>query len=137
MKPVTTPPQRILIAEDDVSILKMTKVRLEHEGFIVSIAADGEAVLAQTSDSDVLPHLILLDIRMPKLNGYEVCRELKRRPATAKIPVIVFTASESQLQHLANRCIEVGAVDWIKKPFRTQELMAKIHHALDVQEEHS
>lgn len=128
--PRTSVHRRILIGEDDASILKMTKIRLEHEGFIVSIASDGEAVLTQIAHTDPLPDLILLDIRMPKLNGYEVCRELKRRAKTAQIPVIVFTASESQLQHLADRCIEVGAADWIKKPFRTQELLAKIHRAL-------
>ena len=127
--------QRILIGEDDPSVMKMTKLRLEHEGYDVVSAMDGEAVVNEAGGA--LPiHLILLDVKMPKLNGYEVCRMLKRRPATAKIPVIIFTASESQFQLLTDRCIEVGAADWLKKPFRTHELMTKIHRALGEEEAH-
>ncbi len=123
-------PKRILVAEDDPSIMRMTTLRLQHEGYTVVSATDGETALQRAADT--LPiHLILLDIKLPKLNGYQVCAHLKRQPATAKIPVIVFTASESQLQYLADRCIEVGATDWIKKPFRAKDLMAKIHRALD------
>ncbi len=120
---------RILIGEDDPSVLKVTKFRLEYEGYDVVAATDGEAVLQQAEGR--LPiHLILLDIKMPKLNGYKVCQRLKHQPSTSAIPIIVFSASESQLQHLANRCIEVGATDWIKKPFRTKDLLEKIHRAL-------
>lgn len=121
--------KRILIAEDDPSIRRMTALRLEHEGFDVISVADGEAVVRQAQGK--LPiHLILLDIKMPKMDGYEVCRELKSRPATAGIPIIVFTASESQMRLLAERCIEVGARDWLRKPFRTKELMEKVERAL-------
>lgn len=129
------PRKTILIAEDDPDILKVTKLRLEHEGYHVLAATDGETVLAQ-ADGDLPIHLILLDIKLPKLNGYDVCRRLKRRPATARIPVIVFSASESQIQYLADRCVEVGATDWIKKPFRTKDLMTKIHRALHEEESH-
>ena len=121
--------KRILICEDDLSILKVTKVRLEHEGYDVVTAVDGEDVLHQVEAAYPI-HLVLLDIKLPKRNGYEVCRMLKQLPPTADVPVIVFTASESQLQRLADRCIEVGAADWIKKPFRTKELLEKIHRAL-------
>ena len=121
--------KRVLIGEDDASILKMTKARLEHEGFEVLTAQTGQDVLDQ-STAHLPIHLILLDIKMPKLNGYEVCQRLKQQPSTMGIPVIVFTASESPLSHLADRCIEVGANDWITKPFRTKDLMIKIHHLL-------
>ena len=121
--------KRILICEDDLSILKVTKVRLEHEGYDVITAVDGEDVLQQVETLYPI-HLVLLDIKLPKRNGYDVCRMLKQRRASADVPVIVFTASESQLQRLADRCIEVGATDWIKKPFRTKDLLEKIHRAL-------
>ena len=121
--------KRILIAEDDASVLKMTKFRLEHEGFDVVTAADGEAAVQQAS-SKVPIHLILLDIKLPKMNGYDVCRRLKSQASTAKIPVVIFSASEYQWQRMADRCIEVGAVDWLRKPFRTAELMQRIHRAL-------
>ena len=122
--------RRILVADDDAGIVKMTKFRLEHEGFEVITASDGEEALHQ-ADAALPIHLILLDVRMPKLNGYQVCQQLKHRPATAQIPVIIFSVSEQQLETMADRCIEVGASDWIQKPFRTRELMDKIHHALE------
>ena len=120
--------KRILLAEDDPSVRKTTKFRLEHEGYDVVAVEDGEAALAQASAVPI--HLVLLDIRLPKMDGYEVCRRLKNNQATAEIPVLIFTASESQMTSLANRCIEVGAVDWLQKPFRTAQLMEKIHRAL-------
>ena len=125
MTPTTK--KRILLAEDDASIRKTTKFRLEHEGYEVVAAEDGAEVLKL---ADVTIHLVLLDINLPKMDGYEVCRRLKQNQVTAKIPVLIFSASENQLRHLANRCIEVGAVDWLAKPFRTVQLMEKIHHAL-------
>ena len=121
--------KRVLLVDDEPSVLKVTKARLEHEGYEVLVAVDGKAALQRAAEE--LPiHVVLLDIMLPKLNGYEVCRALKRQPATSHIPVIVFTGSESQIQQLGDRCIEVGATDWIKKPFTSAELMAKIHRAL-------
>lgn len=128
--------KRILIVEDDASLLKVTKFRLEHEGYDVITAMDGDEALQQAAEA--LPiHLVLLDIKLPKRNGYEVCWTLKHRAATANIPVIVFSASESELQRLANRCIEVGATDWIKKPFLTKDLLVKIHRAMGEPQEES
>jgi len=121
--------KRILIGEDDPSVLKITRLRLEYEGYDVVEAEDGEAVLRQAAAS--LPiHLILLDIQLPKRNGYDVCRALRRHGATATTPILIFTATEAQQRRLAERCIEVGATDWIRKPFRTKELLGKIHRAL-------
>ena len=119
----------VLLGEDDESVLKVTRARLEHEGYTVIEAIDGEAVLQRAADEAV--QVILLDVWLPKRNGYEVCRILKRQPATRHIPVIIFTASESQMQKLADRCIEAGALDWIKKPFRTTELLEKIRRAMN------
>ena len=121
--------KRILIAEDDPSILKMTRLRLEYEGYAVVAALDGEEALQQASTEFPI-HLILLDIKLPKMDGYTVCQRLKHQSRTEGIPVIVFSASENELQRLADRCVEVGAVDWIKKPFRTKDLLDKIHRAL-------
>ena len=125
--------KRILIVEDEPGVLKVTKVRLEHEGYDVITATDGQEALQQAV-SELPIHLVLLDIMLPRLNGYDVCRTLKRQPATADIPVIVFTATEAQQQRLGDRCIEVGAADWIKKPFDTKELLVKIRHALGEEE---
>lgn len=134
MKTPADPRQRILLAEDALSIRKLTARRLEHEGFEVVQASDGEEALDRVEQA--LPiHVVLLDVDMPKLNGYEVCRMLKLRPATAHIPVIIYSATEPRWQELANRCIELGAAAWLKKPFRTQELVEKIRRALEEQGE--
>ena len=127
--------KRILIGEDDETILAMTKLRLEHEGYEVVTASDGETALQMARAAGSPPiHLVLLDVKMPALSGYDVCLALKQEPATARIPVIVFSASEPNQQRLVNRCIEIGAEDWLKKPFRAHELMAKIRRALEEQE---
>jgi CheY-like chemotaxis protein len=121
---------RILLADDDPSILKMTKLRLEHEGYEVVVASDGEEVLTQVAASGAID-LILLDLKMPKLNGLETCKRLKANPATAPIPIIIFTASETFVEHLTDLCCELGATDCLKKPFRSQELLEKIGKVID------
>lgn len=120
---------RILIGDDEPAVLKMTKMRLEHEGYEVLTAKDGQAVLEQAVQGRV--HLILLDVMMPKLSGLDVCRTLKQQAATAGIPVIVYSGMERQREQLAERCIEVGATDWISKPFKASELLEKIQRALN------
>lgn len=120
---------RILIGDDEPAVLKMTKMRLEHEGYEVLTAQDGQAVLEQAVQGRV--HLILLDVMMPKLSGLDVCRTLKQQAATAGIPVIVYSGMEQQREQLAERCIEVGATDWISKPFKASELLEKIQRALN------
>lgn len=124
--------KRILIGEDNPDISKVTRARLEYEGYDVAVAWDGDDVLHQVGGG--LFDLILLDVKMPKKNGYEVCRQLKTTAATSAIPVIIFTASEAHWAHLGDRCIEAGANDWIKKPFRTKDLMQKIHRVLGEEE---
>jgi len=120
--------RQILLAEDDPSVLKMTKLRLEHDGYEVIVATNGEEAVHQALTHDAA--LILLDIRMPKLDGYEVCRQLRQAPGTAKTPIIVFTGSTAQWQKLTDRCIGLGITDWLKKPFRSKDLLEKVHRAL-------
>ena len=128
--------KRVLLVEDEVHVLKVTKLRLEHEGYEVLEAKDGERALEQAMSA--LPiHLVLLDIRLPKVDGYEVCRRLRAHSATSNIPILLFTASEAHAVRLTDRCIEVGANDWIKKPFRTPELMEKVHRLMADEEGHS
>ncbi len=120
---------RILLAEDDQSVLRVTKLRLEHEGYDVVVARDGEEALQRVA-ADGPVHLVLVDLKMPRRNGYEVCRELKAQSNTSHIPVIVFTGSEYHLKRLAEQCLKVGADDWIAKPFRTIDLLQKVRRVL-------
>ena len=128
--------RRVLLVEDEANVLKVTKLRLEHEGYEVLEALDGERALEQAASA--LPiHLVVLDILLPGVDGYEVCRRLKAQSATSHIPILLFTASEAQSLRLTDRCIEVGANDWIKKPFRTTEFMEKVHRLMADEEGHA
>ena len=120
--------RQILLAEEDQSVLKKTKLRLEHEGYDVIVATNGEEAVRQALAHDA--SLILLDIRMPKLDGYEVCKQLRQATSTSNTPIIVFTGSTAQWQKLTDRCIDLGITDWLKKPFRSKDLLEKIHRAL-------
>ena len=119
---------RIVLVEDDPAVRKMTALRLEHEGYTVAVAGDGEEALAVIAAS--LPDLIILDIQLPKLNGFDVCARLHADPTTAKIPIIVFTAFDVHQRVLATRGAELGIADWLRKPFRSADLMARIRNVL-------
>jgi CheY-like chemotaxis protein len=121
---------RILLAEDDPAVLKVTQLRLVHEGYEVIVAMDGEQAVEQAS-ADGAIDLILLDIKMPKLDGFQVCKRLKTNPVTRHIPIILFTASMTYWQQLVDRCIDLGVNDWLKKPFDTKELIEKVAKALN------
>ena len=120
---------RILLAEDDVAVLKMTQLRLAHAGFEVVTAVDGEDALQRVLQDGTI-QLVLLDLKMPKLDGFEVCQRLKAEPRTATIPIILFTASSVHWNSITDKCIELGVTDWLKKPFQSTELLEKIRRAL-------
>ncbi len=123
--------KRILLADDEVSILEATKRRLEHEGYEVTTATDGEEVLEEAFDFEEGGFdLILLDIKMPKLDGFQVVKKLKENPSTDKIPIILFTASSARWEALLAKCVELGITDFLKKPFQSKELVARVRHVL-------
>ena len=118
--------KRVLLVGDDAVIRKAIQKLLERSGYIYADAADGTDGLAQAERTH--PDVILLDVRMPGLDGYEVCRRLKQNPASAAIPVIFLTAfPDLTLNRLA---FEAGGVACITKPFRVEALVATIEAAL-------
>ena len=118
------------MVEDGCSILELVTARLEHEGFEIVGARDGEeGVKCATDDGGI--DLVLLDLKLPKLDGYQVCRRLKAQSATAKIPIIIMTGTETYLADLADRCIELGVQGWLKKPLESKELLGTIRRALN------
>lgn len=119
---------RILLADDDADVLLVTRTRLEVSGYEVITAADGTQALERFGQTR--PDLVLLDLCMPQLDGYQVCKSLKSDPATASTPVIIFSASSSHAAALAQTCAEIGADDHIRKPFHSQELLDKIARCL-------
>ena len=117
---------RILLVDDEPSIIKMVGKRLEVEGFTVLLAMDGQEALAKVQAES--PDLVILDLMLPKLNGYEVCTRLKHDPARRKIPVVLFTAkAQDKDEQLGMSC---GADAYIRKPFHAQELLERIRTLL-------
>jgi DNA-binding response OmpR family regulator len=114
----------ILIIEDDISILRGLKDNLEYEGYTVLTETNGTKglQLAQTKKTD----LILLDIMLPGMNGYEICRKIKKEKP--ELPVIMITARGSEMDKVSG--LDIGADDYITKPFSIPELLARIRAVL-------
>lgn len=111
--------RRILIVDDEADLVETIKLRLETGGYEVVTASDGAEALTKAKGDK--PALILLDVMMPKLNGYQVCRELKSDSACKDIPVVMLTAKTQQTDKFWGR--EVGASDYITKPFEFSALL--------------
>ena len=113
--------KNIFVVEDEEDILDLIRYNLAKEGFAVSTATDGqEAVKAMLRRP---PDLVLLDLMLPGLDGLEVCRRLKKEPRTAAIPVLMVTAKDDESDVVTG--LELGADDYIVKPFRMKELVAR------------
>ena len=112
--------KKVLIIEDDSNISELLRLYMEKDGFSVTIAGDGKAGL-EAFEKDK-PDLILLDIMMPVLDGWSVCREIR---GVSNVPIIMLTAKGETLDRVTG--LEMGADDYIVKPFEVSELMARIH----------
>lgn len=117
--------QKILIADDERDIIDLLKYNLEKEGFDVLTAKNGQEAVTLAKKH---PHLILLDVMMPEMDGLEAVRTLKKNPSTAKIPVIFLTARSSEVDEVVG--LELGADDYITKPISLPKLMARIKSTL-------
>lgn len=115
--------KRILLVEDERILAKALKFNLEKEGFCVVVASDGEEALALVSGDE--PDLILLDLMLPKIDGYEVCRRIRR---DSDLPIIMLTALGEDTDKISG--LELGADDYLTKPFNTRELVARIRAVL-------
>ena len=118
--------QRILIIEDEPALVEMLRYNLEKEGFDIATALDGEEGLAAVADAK--PDLILLDWMLPHVSGLEICRQLRRGNDTRTIPIIMLTARGEESDRV--RALDVGADDYVTKPFSPNELMARIRAVL-------
>jgi two-component system phosphate regulon response regulator PhoB len=116
----------ILIVEDEAPLLTLMRYNLEKQGFIVDEATDGQEALLRVSEAR--PDLILLDWMLPAMSGLEVCRQLRRRPNTRDLPIIMVTARTEDQD--AVRALDTGADDYIAKPFAMESLLARIRALL-------
>ncbi len=122
----------ILIVDDEKDIIEMLKYNLEKEGYKVLTARDGKKALEQAKQ---LPDLILLDVMMPEMDGWEVCKYLKRDVKTAAIPVVFLTAKGTEFDEVLG--LELGADDYVVKPIAVRSLLARVKTALRRREKSS
>ena len=113
----------IFVVEDEESFVDALEVGLTREGFTVSVARDGFEALEKFDD--VNPDLVLLDVMLPRVTGIEVCRQLRQR---SNVPIIMVTAKSSEIDTVVG--LEVGADDYVAKPYRIRELVARIRAAI-------
>ena len=110
---------KILVVDDEASIVTMLAYNLKKEGYDVVTAEDGEVALEKFESEN--PDLLLLDIMMPKMDGYEVCRKIREK---SNVPIIMLTARADELDKVVG--IEMGADDYVTKPFGNRELIARV-----------
>jgi len=120
----------ILVVDDDLRTLKLVGLVLNQEGYDVVAADSGEEALEKARAQD--PDLIVLDVLMPGLNGYEVAQQLRADPATAGVPILMLTAKSDLNDRMTG--FEVGADDYLTKPFHRDELVARVESVLHLAE---
>jgi len=117
---------RILVVEDDYDISNMLRIYFTGQGYDVDVALAGPEALEKTRQG--LPHLIVLDIMLPGIDGYEVCRTLRTQTRTSHIPIIFLTQKDERSDKLQG--LELGADDYITKPFDIEELKLRVQNAI-------
>jgi len=122
-------PQGILIVDDNPTNLEVLSESLIQEGFQVAVAIDGESALEQINYHP--PELILLDVMMPGIDGFETCQRLKENPDTYQIPIIFMTALSDAQNKVKG--LSLGAIDYVTKPFQHEEVLARVRVHLQVQ----
>jgi PleD family two-component response regulator len=124
---------RLLIVEDDFDISNMLKIYFTGQGYEAEVAPRGSVALEKTRQS--LPHLIVLDIMLPDIDGFEVCRILRTNTRTSHVPIIFLTQKDERSDKLQG--LELGADDYITKPFDIEELKLRVQRAIQRSEQQS
>ena len=117
---------KILVVDDEPEAVELLEFNLKKAGFDVLTATDGAQALKKARS--VLPNLIVLDLMLPEIDGLEVCKMLRRDPATTRIPVIMLTAKAAEVDRIVG--LEIGADDYVTKPFSPRELVLRVNKVL-------
>jgi DNA-binding response OmpR family regulator len=117
---------RILIVDDEPEAVELVEFNLKQAGFDVTCAGDGAEALTKARAE--LPNLVVLDLMLPEIDGLEICRMLRRDPATAALPIIMLTAKAAEIDRIIG--LEVGADDYVTKPFSPRELVLRVKKML-------
>jgi pilus assembly protein CpaE len=123
-------PKTILVVDDDLATLKLVGLVLDQEGYDVATARSGEEGLERARLQN--PDLILLDVMMPDMSGYEVVQRLRADPATTRVPILMVTAKSDLDDQITG--FEVGADDYLTKPFHRDELVSRVESVLHLAE---
>ncbi len=118
--------KRIVVVEDEEKVISIIRAVLSREGFYIKSAPDGISGLKLIREE--IPDLLILDLMLPGLDGFDVCREIRMDPRTAQIPIIILTCKSEELDRVLG--LELGADDYITKPFSPRELLARVKAVL-------
>src|SRR3989442_6689672 len=118
--------QQVLVVEDEPDIRRLIVLHLERDGFRCRTASTGPEALREARA--VVPDLVVLDLMLPELDGLEVCRQLRRDASTAAVPIIMLTAKSDEVDRVVG--LEIGADDYVSKPFSPKELVARVRAVL-------
>ena len=119
-------PERIYIIDDEPDMVKAATILLKEEGYVVESSTDPQKGLREVRSNP--PDLLLLDIRLPKTDGFQICKELKADPKTKNIPVVMVSVKSDETDVVVG--LEVGAEDYIRKPYFEKELLARVKTVL-------
>ena len=118
--------KRILIVEDEQDLVRLLKYNLDKEGFRVNAVSDGSLVLAEMRREE--PDLLVLDLMLPGMDGLEICRQVRRHDRYSSIPILMLTARSDEADRVVG--LEIGADDYVTKPFSMRELIARVRALL-------
>ena len=118
--------QRILIVDDEPEAVELLEFNFKQAGYVVASAADGAEALKKIRVAP--PDLVVLDVMLPELDGFEICKMVRREAATAKVPIIMLTAKAAEIDRVLG--LELGADDYLTKPFSPRELLLRIKKIL-------
>jgi phosphate regulon transcriptional regulator PhoB len=117
---------KILVVDDEENIVKLVSYNLTQEGYQVIIATDGQEALTKAQQEN--PDLMILDLMLPKVDGLDICRELRKNSSTSELPIIILSAKEEEIDKILG--LELGADDYVTKPFSPRELIARVKAVL-------
>lgn len=123
-----SPKLSVLVVEDDEHIAQVLKFMLERQGIGAVHLTDGRAACAHVESTTELPALVLLDVMLPYVDGFEIVRQIRAREAWAAVPILMLTAKSMERDIV--RALDAGASDYVVKPFQPAELMARIRRLL-------
>jgi two-component system, OmpR family, alkaline phosphatase synthesis response regulator PhoP len=112
--------RKVLVVDDEPSIVKLVQFNLEKEGFVVEVASDGQTALEKVKEAQ--PDLIVLDLMLPKVDGLEVCKQIRKE--NGHLPILMLTAKNEEFDKVLG--LELGADDYMTKPFSPRELVARV-----------